>query len=185
MPSQNTPQAATWMGQEHIMRPNLFIQRKKKASRKHQCSRLKPSYEFHFEGLSNFSLSVEGLVQIQDVNPRIILKWNTKFIMKLCISYMVHVSSTMWRIKNQPSDSTSWSDNTLHLLVFVVGRLYWGLQVTSLFSIWGFVLKGCIARGLFWRAKVRLKGIEDFNLEHWRSSTLGSCPALHFSFQWP
>ena len=35
-----------------------------------QCSRLKPSYEFHFEGLSNFNRSFEGLVQIQDVNPR-------------------------------------------------------------------------------------------------------------------
>ena len=30
---------------------------------------LKPSYEFHFEGLSNFSHPVEGLVQIQDVHP--------------------------------------------------------------------------------------------------------------------
>jgi hypothetical protein len=27
-----------------------------------QWLRLKPSYEFHFEGLSNFSCSVEGLV---------------------------------------------------------------------------------------------------------------------------
>jgi hypothetical protein len=35
-----------------------------------QCSRLKPSYEFHFEGLSTFRPSVEGLVQIQDVNSR-------------------------------------------------------------------------------------------------------------------
>ena len=34
-----------------------------------QCSRLKPSYEFHFEGVSNFNASVEGLVQMQDVNP--------------------------------------------------------------------------------------------------------------------
>jgi hypothetical protein len=34
-----------------------------------QCSRLKPSYEFHYEGLSNFSPSVEVLVQIQDVTP--------------------------------------------------------------------------------------------------------------------
>ena len=33
-----------------------------------QCSRF--SYEFHFEGLSNFNSSVEGLVRIQDVNPR-------------------------------------------------------------------------------------------------------------------
>ena len=32
---------------------------------------MKPSYDFHFEGLSNFSPSVEKLVQIQDVNPRI------------------------------------------------------------------------------------------------------------------
>jgi hypothetical protein len=36
-----------------------------------QGSRLKPSYEFQFEGLSNFKPSVEGLVQIQNVNPRI------------------------------------------------------------------------------------------------------------------
>ena len=35
-----------------------------------QWSRLKPSYEFHFEGLSNFSPSVEGLVQIQDVESK-------------------------------------------------------------------------------------------------------------------
>ena len=35
-----------------------------------QWSRLKSSYEFHFEVLSNFSLSIEGLVQIQDVNPK-------------------------------------------------------------------------------------------------------------------
>ena len=34
-------------------------------------TKLKPSYEFHFEGLSNFSSLVEGLVQIQDVNSRI------------------------------------------------------------------------------------------------------------------
>jgi hypothetical protein len=29
---------------------------------------LKPSYQLHFEVLLNFSSSVEGLVQIQDVN---------------------------------------------------------------------------------------------------------------------
>ena len=29
------------------------------------------SYEFHFEGYANFSLSVEELVHIQDVNLRI------------------------------------------------------------------------------------------------------------------
>ena len=36
-----------------------------------QCSKLKPSYEFQFEGLSNFNPLVEGLVQIQDINLRI------------------------------------------------------------------------------------------------------------------
>jgi hypothetical protein len=45
-----------------------------------QCSRLKPSYEFHFEGFSNFRPSIERLVQIQDINPRI-LKWTTKLIL--------------------------------------------------------------------------------------------------------
>ena len=28
-------------------------------------------------------------------------------------------------------------------------------------------MKGCFERDIFWRAKSRLKGIEDFNLEHW------------------
>ena len=37
----------------------------------------------------------------------------------------------------------------------------------SSFSIRGCVLKGCFEKGrIFWRAKSRLKGIEDFNLEH-------------------
>ena len=89
-----------------------------------------------------------------------------KFMLNLCMNYMIHVSSTMWRIKNQPSNSTSCSDNTLRLLVFVMGKLYWGLQVISSFSICGCVLKGCLERGIFWRAKSRLKGIEDFNLKH-------------------
>ena len=78
---------------------------------------------------------------------------------------MGHVSSTMWGIKYQPSNSTSCSDNTLRLLVLVVGRLYWGLQVMSSYSIWGCALKGCLEGGIFGRAKSRLKGIEDFNLE--------------------
>ena len=52
---------------------------------------------------------------------------------------------------------------------FLVARkLYWGLQVTSSFSIWDFVLKGCFEISIFWRVKSHLKGIEDFNLEHWR-----------------
>ena len=73
----------------------------------------------------------------------------------------------MWRIKNRPSNSTSCSDNALRSLVLVAGKLHWGLQVTSSFSIWGCVLKGCFERGILWRAKSRSKGVEDFDLEHW------------------
>ena len=49
--------------------------------------------------------------------------------------YMIHVSNTMWRVKNQPSHSTSCSDNALRLLVLVMGRSHWGLHVRSSFSI--------------------------------------------------
>ena len=97
---------------------------------------------------------------------------NTKLIFNLCMNYMVHVSSTMWRIKNQSSNSISCSDNALRLLVLVMGILCWGLQVTSSFSNWGCVLKGGFERGIFWRAKLRLKGIEDFKLEQWSQGSL-------------
>ena len=82
------------------------------------------------------------------------------------MDYTVHVSNTLWRIKNRLSNSSSCSDNALRLLVLVKGKSYWGLQVTFSFSIWGCVLKGRFERGVIWRAKSRLKGIEDFNLEH-------------------
>ena len=131
-----------------------------------QCSRLQPSYEFCFEGSQISALQLKGWFKsktsIQEYR-----KWNTKLILNLCMNYMVHVSSTMWRIKNQPSKSISCSDNALCLLVLVAGISYWGLQVTSSFSIWGCIMKGCFERGIFWRAKSWLKGIEDFNLEHW------------------
>ena len=52
-----------------FVHPIIIFSRSTKQT--HWCSRLKASYEFHFEGLSNFSPSVKGLVQIQDVNSRI------------------------------------------------------------------------------------------------------------------
>ena len=106
---------------------------------------------------------------------------NTKLILKLCMNYVVHVSSTMWRIKNQPSNYTTYSDNALHLLVLVTGRLYWGLQVTSSFSIWGCTVKGCFEVGVFWRAKSRLQDFEDFNLEHCQCSKGLSFAVLYWS----
>ena len=146
-----------------------------------QCSILKPSYEFHFEGLSNFNAAVEGLVQIQYVDPRIHI-WITNLVLNLCMKYMVHVSTTMWITKNQPSNSTSCSDNAIRLLILVARIWYWGLQVTSSFLVWGCVLKGCSERGIFWRAKLHLKGIEDFNLQHCSNDTLGNLPSF-FSFK--
>jgi hypothetical protein len=57
--------------------------------------RFKSSYEFHFEGFSNFSLSTQGLVRIQDINVRI-KKWNRKLVvLNLCMDCVVHVSSIM------------------------------------------------------------------------------------------
>ena len=61
------------------------------------CSRLKPSYEFHFEGLSNFSSSTKRLVQIQDFNLRI-YKWNTSLIW--IIWYMFPIQYEELRINN-------------------------------------------------------------------------------------
>ena len=59
-------------------------------------SRLKPSYEFHFEGLSNSSLSIEGLVQIktsiQEYRNEVHNLHETLCMNSYCI---VHVSSTM------------------------------------------------------------------------------------------
>ena len=66
--------------------------------------------------------------------------------------YKVHVFSTMWRTENQPSNSTSCSDNALHLSILVVGRLYRGLQVTS-----SFFNLGLRFEGLFWERYI-LKG---------------------------
>ena len=86
------------------------------------------------------------------------------------MNFMVHVSSKVCIINRQPSNSISCSDNALRLLVLMAGILYWGPQVTSSFSIWVCVLKGCYETCIFWRVESRLKSIEDFNLEHWRGS---------------
>ena len=85
-------------------------------------------------------------------NPRCRFRntnWGTKLIVNLCMNYVVHVSSTMWRIKNQPSNSTSCSDNALHSLVLVAGILYWGLHVMSSFSSWRCILKGYFEREVY------------------------------------
>jgi hypothetical protein len=129
--------------------------------------RLKPSYEFHFERalkFQPFSWKVGSNPRRRSKNIEIEIQ-NSYLTRAWVIWYMFPVRCE--ELENQPSNSTSCSDNALCLLVLVASKLYWGLQVRSSFSIWGCIMKGCVEGGMFWRAKSRLKGIEDFNLEHW------------------
>ena len=113
-----------------------------------------------------FNPSVEELVEIQDVNPRT-YKMNYKTHNKLVNE--LYGTCFQYNVKN-------WVNHLTLLLIVTMpyacwflsrGRLYWGLQVMSTQCfICGCVLKGCFGRGILWRAKLRLKGIEDFNLEH-------------------
>ena len=64
-----------------------------------RCSRLKPSYEFHFEKLPYFNSSVEGLVQ----NPRrqsenIEMKNTTHF--KLVHELILYGTCFQYNVKN-------------------------------------------------------------------------------------
>ena len=76
---------------------------------------------------------------------------------------MVHASNTMWRVKNQPSNSTSCSDNTLHLLNHVVGKFYW---------VWGCLLKGCL-REVYFEMQNPLEGhsLKTSILNNWLYSS--------------
>ena len=79
------------------------------------------------------------------------------------MKYMVHASNTMWRVKNQPSNSTSCSDNTLHLLNTVVGKFYW---------VWGCLLKGCL-REVYFEMQNPLEGhsLKTSILNNWLYSS--------------
>ena len=66
--------------------------------------------------------------------------------------------SIMRGIKNQPYDSSSYSDNALRLLVLVAGISYWGLQVTSSFSIWGFRFEGLFCERYVLKGQVTFEG---------------------------
>ena len=133
---------------------------------------MQPSYEFHFEGLSNFSSSVEELVQIEDVNPRIYINEIQNSYQTCAWITWIHVSNTMWR--------NLGIKHLALLLVVTEPSARWFLWRTDCtedfkwrlhFAIWGCVLKGLFWEGYyiyFERPKSRLKGIEGFNLEHCR-----------------
>ena len=110
-----------------------------------------------WKGSQILALQLKGWFNSIRQSKNIEMKYETyiEFVHELS---MVHVSNPMWRVKNQPSNSTSCSDNALHLWVLVAGRLYWGLQVTSYIFNLVCDLKGCFERGIFegpnriWRA---------------------------------
>ena len=60
--------------------------------------------------------------------------------------------------------------NAIDWLIFLWtvldGQIILGTSSDVFISIWGCILKGCFERGIFYKAKSHLKGIEDFNLEH-------------------
>ena len=100
-----------------------------------------PHIRFISKGSQMSALQLKGWFESQ-TSIQEYRKGNTKFISNLCMIYMVHVFSMMWRRKNQPSNFTSCSDDALRLLCLVTGILYWGLQAMSSYLIWGCALKG-------------------------------------------
>ena len=94
------------------------------------------------------------------------IECNTKLIQNSCMSYVVYVTSAMWdlKINHLTLLLVLTMPYTCWLLCWV--EYIWGLQVMSSFSMWDCILKGCFETCIFWRAKLRLKGIADFNLEH-------------------
>ena len=74
------------------------------------------------------------------------------------LNYKVHVSSKMRRIKNQPSNSTSCSDNALRLLVLVAGILHWGLWVYVFFFNSRLCHEGLFLREVYFEGPNHVEG---------------------------
>ena len=93
------------------------------------------------------------------------------------MNYMVHVSNTMWRIKNQPCNYAACSDSALRLLVLVAGKLYWGLQSDVFIFNLGLHFEGFwpphtidvqgnmgVCRGIIWGISVQSELAKDSRL---------------------
>ena len=118
-----------------------------------QCSRLKPSYEFHFEGLSNFNSSIKGLVRIQDVNLRI-LKWNTKLILNLCNNYIWYTLP----IQCEESRINHLTPLLIMTVPYACWFLWWANILRTSCDAIVFNL-GLSLEGLFWKTYyIHLKG---------------------------
>jgi hypothetical protein len=83
---------------------------------------------------------------------------NTKLILNLCMNYMVHVSSTIWKIRNRSSNSISCSDNALSLWflwrAYNVEDFKWRLHFQIGVAFWRVVLREVYFEGpnYVWRA---------------------------------
>jgi hypothetical protein len=93
-----------------------------------------PHMSFILKGSQISTLQLKGWFKSKRQSKNIEIKCKTH----IKVVHELHgtCSSTMWRIKNQPSHSTSCSDNALRFLVLVADTLYWGLQVMSSFLSW-------------------------------------------------
>ena len=85
-------------------------------------------------------------------------KANTRLILNLCMNHMVYVLSTMWTIKNQPSNSTSRSDNSLCLWFLwredYIEDFKWCLRFQIRVAFWRVCLREVYIEGpnRVWRA---------------------------------
>ena len=89
---------------------------------------------------------------------------------------MVHVSNTMWRIKNRPSNSTSCSDNALRF----VGSCGGHITLRTSRDVFVFNL-GLHFEGLFWERYV-LKGQITFE-GYWRLQSRTLLTKGHFTHE--
>ena len=113
-----------------------------------QCSRLKPSYEVHFQ----------ELWRRQSKNIK--MKHKTQMVIQnLCMNYKVYVSNTIWRIKNEPFNSTSCSDNTLRFHIFV----WTVLEGQNMLRISSDVFIFNLGLPAFWRVVLRKVCFEGLN----------------------
>ena len=102
---------------------------------------------------------------------------NTQLILSLCMNYMVHVSRTMWRIENQPSNFTSCSDNALRLLVLVAEIVFTASSEVFVFK------SGLRSEGLFWERYIlkvpnrvwRVLKTSILNIDGWGELRWGTC----------
>ena len=156
-----SPQPRGWTHNQPLLAPSIYIFTcnsvksgeltpisKHNPFKFHSCNRMESLVWWGHETGSLDWLTWDLGPSVQDWNPHTSFtlkgsqistlqskRWfKSKNIEMKYMNYVIYVSSTMWRIKNQPSNSISCGDNALlRLLLLVAGSLYQELQVTSSF----------------------------------------------------